>query len=127
MKRPKLQVLPYRHSKKYPYYLDLRSFGKGRRFFKTKTEADAERLRQITTLARHGREAIGLSPGELSQIIQARRNLAAHGRTLIEAAEFYLDYLERIRRCNVSVEELSHEVVDAKRKDGRAPMYVADL
>ena len=59
MKRPKLQVLPYRHSKRYPYYLDLRPFGKGRRFFKTKVEAEAERLRQITTLARHGREAVG--------------------------------------------------------------------
>src|SRR6266478_9422515 len=87
MKRPKLRVLPYRHSKKYPYYLDLRAFGKGRRFFKTKAEAEAERLRQITTLARHGREAVGLSPGELSQIIQARKKLTAHGRTLMEAAE----------------------------------------
>jgi integrase len=127
MKRPKLQVLPYRHSKRYPYYLDLRPFGKGRRFFKTKAEAEAERLRQITTLARHGREAVGLSPGELSQIIEARKKLVGHGRTLMEAAEFYLDYLERIRRCNVTVAELSQEVVDAKRKDGRAPMYVADL
>jgi integrase len=127
MKRPKLQVLPYRHNKKYPYYLDLRPFGKGRRFFKTKAEAEAERLRQITTLARHGREAVGLSPGELSEIIQARKKLAAHGRTLMDAAEFYLDYVERIRRCNVTVAELSHEVVEAKRKDGRAPMYVADL
>jgi integrase len=127
MKRPKLQVLPYRHSKKYPYYLDLRPFGKGRRFFKTKSEADAERLRQTTTLARHGREAVGLPPGELSAIIEARKKLAGHGRTLTEAAEFFLDHLERIRRCNVRVAELSAEVIEAKRKDGRAPMYVADL
>jgi integrase len=127
MKRPKLQVLPYRHSKRYPYYLDLRPFGKGRRFFKTKAEADAERLRQITTLARHGREAVGLSPGELSAIVQAREKLAAHGRTLTEAAAFFLDYLERIRRCNVTVAELSREVVEAKKKDGHAPMYIADL
>ena len=127
MKRPKLQVLPYRHSKKYPYYLDLRPFGKGRRFFKTKAEAEAERLRQTTTLARHGREAVGLPPGELSAIIEARKKLSAHGRTLTEAAAFFLDYLERIRRCNVAIAELSREVVEAKRKDGRAPMYVADL
>jgi integrase len=127
MKRPKLQVLPYRHSKKYPYYLDLRPFGKGRRFFKTKADADAERLRQMTTLARHGREAVGLPPGELSAIIEARKKLAGHGRTLTEAAAFFLDHLERIRRCKVTVAELSREVVEAKRKDGRAPMYVADL
>jgi integrase len=127
MKRPKLQVHEYRHSKTHPYYLDLRAFGKGRKFFKTRAEAEAERLRQITTLARHGREAVGLPPGELSAIVQARKKLATHGRTLTEAAAFFLDYLERIRRCNVTVVDLSREVVEAKRKDGRAPMYVADL
>jgi integrase len=127
MKRPKLQVHEYRHSKTHPYYLDLRAFGQGRKFFKTKAEAEAERLRQITTLARHGREAAGLLPAELSSIVQARRKLAKHGKTIDDAATYYLDYLERIRRCNVTVSELAPEVVEAKRKDGRAPMYVADL
>jgi integrase len=127
MKRPTLRVLEYRHSQTHPWYLDLRPFNRGRKFFKTKAEAEAERLRQITTLARHGREAIGLPPAELSAIVKARNKLARHGKTIEEAATFYLDYLERIRRCNVTVAELSHEVVEAKRKDGRAPMYVADL
>jgi integrase len=127
MKRPKLQVHEYRHSKTHPYYLDLRAFGQGRKFFKTKAEAEAERLRQITTLARHGREAVGLPPAELSAIVQARKKLATHGKTIEDAATFYLDYLERIRRCNVTVAELAAEVVEAKRKDGRAPMYVVDL
>jgi len=127
MKRPTLRVLEYRHSKTHPWYLDLRPFNKGRKFFKTKAEADAERLRQITTLARHGREAVGLSPAELSSIVQARKKLAKHGKTIEDAATFYLDYMERIRRCKVTVAELSSEVVEAKRKDGRAPMYVADL
>ena len=66
MKRPTLRVLQYRHSQTHPWYLDLRPFNRGRKFFKTKAEAEAERLRQITTLERHGREAVGLSPGELS-------------------------------------------------------------
>jgi integrase len=127
MKRPKLQVHEYRHSKTHRYYLDLRAFGQGRKFFKTKAEAEAERLRQITTLARHGREAVGLPPAELSSIVQARKKLAEHGKTIDDAATFYLNYLERIRRCNVTVAELAPEVVEAKRKDGRAPMYVVDL
>jgi integrase len=127
MKRPTLRVLEYRHSQTHPWYLDLRPFKAGRKFFKTKAEAEAERLRQITTLERHGREAVGLPPAELSAIVQARKKLARHGKTIEDAATFYLDYLERIRRCNVTVEELSHEVVAAKRKDGRAPMYIADL
>ena len=127
MKQPKIAVLPYRHSKTHPYYLDLRAFGQGRKFFKTKAEAQAERTRQLTLRERGGREAVGLPLHELSAIVQARKKLAAHGRTLAEAAAFFLDYLERIRRCNVTVAELSGEVVEAKRRDGHAPMYIADL
>jgi integrase len=127
MKRAKLAVRPYRHSNTHPYYLDLRAFGQGRKFFKTRAEADAERLRQLTLRERGGREAVGLPLNELSTIVQARKKLATHGRTLAEAATFYLDHLERIRRCNVTVAELAEEVLEAKRKDGHAPMYIADL
>ena len=127
MKRPTLRVLEYRHSKTHPYYLDLRPFNKGRKFFKTKAEAEAERLRQITTLNRHGREAVGLSPGELSGIIQAREELAKHDKTIEDATAFYLDHLERVRRCNVNVADLAKEMVEAKRKDGMSATYIADL
>src|SRR6266481_2142432 len=127
MKRAKLAVRPYRHSNTHPYYLDLRAFGQGRKFFKTRAEADAERLRQLTLRERGGREAVGLPLNELSTIVQARKKLATHGRTLAEAATFYLDHLERIRRCNVTVAELANEVLEAKRRDGHAPMYIADL
>jgi integrase len=127
MKRPTLRILEYRHSKTHPWYLDLRPFSKGRKFFKTKAEAETERLRQITTLERHGREAIGLPPAELSAIIQARKKLAEHRKTIADAAEFYLDYLERIRRCNVTAADLAKEVLEAKRKDGMSATYIADL
>jgi Site-specific recombinase XerD len=127
MKRPTLRVLEYRHSKTHPWYLDLRPFNRGRKFFKTKAEAEAERLRQITTLERHGREAVGLSPGELSAIVQVGKKLAVHGKTIEDAGRFYLDYLERIRRCNVTVEALAKEVLDAKSKDGMSATYIGDL
>src|SRR5437764_15459320 len=112
MKRPTLRVLEYRHSKTHPWYLDLRPFNRGRKFFKTKAEADAERLRQITTLARHGREAIGLPPGELSAIIHARKELANHCKTIEDPAPFYLDYFEPIRKCSVTISQLAEEVTD---------------
>jgi integrase len=127
MKRPTLRVLEYRHSKTHPWYLDLRPFNKGRKFFKFKAEAEAERLRQIATLNRHGEEAVGLSSAELSSIIQARNKLGKHGKTIDDAAAFYLDYLERIRRCNVTVAQLAKEVLEAKRKDGMSATYIDDL
>jgi len=127
MKRPTLAVRRYRHSSTHPYYLDLRGFKQGRKFFKTKAEAEAERLRQITLRERGGREAVGLPLNELSAIVEARRKLAQHGRSIDDAATFYLDHLERIRRCNVTVAQLAVEVLAAKTKDGHAPMYLADL
>lgn len=127
MKRPTLAVLPYRHSKTHRYYLDLRAFKQGRKFFKTKAEAEAERLRQITTLERHGREAIGLPQRELSDFVNAKKKLGDHGKTINDAAAFYLDHLERVRRCNVTVSQLATELIDAKRKDGRSTVYLSDL
>src|SRR6266852_3121816 len=127
MKRPTLAVRPYRHSKTHRYYLDLRPFGQGRKFFKTRSEADAERLRQVTLRERGGREAVGLPLNELSDIVDAKRRLATHGKMINHAVAFYLDHLERIRRCNITVAQLAAEVLEAKRKDGRSTVYLTDL
>jgi integrase len=96
-------------------------------FFKTKAEADAERLRQLTTLERHGREAIALPQHELSDFIKARKTLAGYGKTINDATAFFVDHLERVRRCNTTVSQLADEVLEAKRKDGKASAYLADL
>ena len=127
MKKPKLAVLPYRHHPKYKFVLDLRAFGKGRKFFKTRSEADAELRRQKSLLEIHSREAIGLSPREMSGFITAREKLAKYGDTIDEAVKFRVDYFERVRRSGVTIAQLAEEVLAAKQRDGRAPMYLADL
>jgi integrase len=127
VKKPKLAVQPYRHHPKYKFVLDLRAFGNGRKFFKTRSEADAEAVRQRTLLERHSREAIGLSPREMSDFITARKKLAEYGDTINEAVKFRVDYFERIRRSGVTIAQLAEEVLAAKQRDGRAPMYLVDL
>ena len=127
MKQPKIAVLKYKHHPKYKFCLDLRAFGKGRKFFKTRAEADAERLRQHTLLERHGREAIGLPQRELSDFITAKRKLAEYEKTIGEAVEYFVDHLERVRRCKITVAQLANEVVESKRKDGRSRKYIDDL
>jgi len=107
--------------------LDLRAFGKGRKFFKTRAGADTAGRQQLTTLARHGREAIGLSPREMSDFITARDRLSKHCKSINDAADFYLDQLERVRRHGVSVAKLAYELIEAKRKDGRSEIYLRDL
>jgi len=127
MKKPKLAVLPYRHDLKYKFVLDLRAFGRGRKFFKTRAEAEAERRRQLTALERHGREAIGLPQHEVSDFIRASKTLAEYGKTITDATAFYVDHLERVRRCKTTVAQLVAELIEAKRKDGRSEIYLRDL
>jgi len=127
MKKAVLKVRKYRHSATHPFLLDLRAYGKGRQFFKTRAEADAERLRQLTTLERHGREAIGLSQRELSDFITAKRKLADYGETINEAVNFRIDHLELVRRHGIAVKKLAAELLEAKRKDGRSDIYLRDL
>jgi len=127
MKKPVLKVRKYRHSATHPFLLDLRAFGKGRNFFTNRAEADAERLRQLTTLERHGREAVGLSQREMSDFVTAKRKLAEYGKTINDAVSSLVDQLERVRRCKTTVSELMAEVLEAKRKDGRSEIYLRDL
>jgi integrase len=127
VKKPKLAVLSYRHHSKYKFVLDLRAFGRGRKFFKTRAEAEAERLRQKTALERHGREAIGLPQHELSDFIRARKTLADYGKTINDATAFYVDHLQRVRRCKIRVAQLAEEVIEAKCRDGMSTAYLADL
>src|SRR5262249_36639432 len=106
---------------------DLRAFGKGRKFFKTRAEADAERRRQLTTFERHGRQAVGLPQHELSDFIRAREKLMKYGETIDDAVAFRIDYLDRVPRCNVTAAQLADQVIDAKRRDGMSKVYLGDL
>jgi integrase len=125
--KPTLRVLPYRHHPKYKFVVDLRAFKKGRKFFKTRTEAEAEALRQRTLLERHSRALIGLSQGEMSEIIAAKQKLAEYGETISDAVKHRVDYLERVRRCKITASQLADEVIEAKRRDGMSADYLSDL
>ena len=125
--KPTLKVRPYRHDPKYKFVVDLRAFGKGRKFFKTRAEAEAEALRQRTLLERHSRIAVGLSQRELSDLIHARDKLAGYGKKITDAVDFLVDHLERVRRCKITVSQLADEVIEAKRRDGMSADYLSDL
>src|SRR5438309_11804196 len=107
MKKTVLAVRPYRHSDTHKFILDLQAYGKGRLFFKTRVAAEAECVRQKTTLERHGREAIALPQHEISDFIRGRKTLADYGKTINDAIAFYANHLERVRRCKTTVAELA--------------------
>jgi len=84
-------------------------------------------MRQVTLRERGGREAVSLPLNELSAIVEARSVLAKHGKTIKDAATFYLDHLERIRHCNITIAQLATEVLAAKQSDGYGALYLTDL
>src|SRR5215469_9492181 len=127
MRRPSFRVHEYKHSKTHKFYINLRAFGKGRKFFKTRAEAEAEAMRQRNLLERHGREAVGFSKGEMSEFIEAKRRLSAYGETIRNAVNFRVDHLERVRRHGIMVAQLVDEILEAKRRDGRSKDYLRDL
>ena len=127
MKPPRIVARPYRHSRTHKFIVDLRAYGKGRLFYKTKGEAEAEAMRQKTLLERHSREAIGFSRRKLSDFVEADRKLAGYGETINDAVKFRVDHLERVRRHGISVAKLIDELLATKRKDGRSEIYLRDL
>jgi integrase len=127
MRKPTITVKPYPHSLKYKFILDLRAFGKGRKFFKTRADAEAEALRQRTLLEQHSREAVGMSQREMSEIIHARKTLAEYGETISDAVKFRVDHLERVLRCKFTVSQLADELLKAKHRDGMSKAYLHDL
>ena len=127
MKQPRIVARPYSHSKTNKFLVDLRAFGGGRKFFKTRAEAEAEASRQRNTLLKHVREAVALSQREMSEIILAKKKLAEYGETISDAVKFRVDHLELVRRCKVTVLQLADEVLKAKRKDGMSADYLSDL
>jgi integrase len=127
MRKPTIIVKPYPHSLKYKFILDLRAFKKGRKFFRTRAEAEAEAMRQRTLLERHSREAVGMSQREMSEVIHARKTLAEYGKTITDAAEFLRDHLERVLRCKITVAQLAAEVWEAKRRDGVSEKYLVNM
>jgi integrase len=127
MRRPSFKVHEYKHSKTHRFYINLRAFGKGRKFFKTRSEADAEAMRQRTLMERQGREAVGFSKGELSEFVEAKQKLSAYGETIRDAVEFRIDHLQRVRRHGITVAQLVDEMLEAKRGDGRSEVYLRDL
>ena len=70
---------------------------------------------------------MALPAHEISEFIKTRKRLADYGKSIVDAADFLVHHLEQIRRCKVTVAQLSDEVLAAKRKANRSKMYLDDL
>jgi integrase len=127
MRKPQIVTRPYKFSATHKWVVDLRAFGKARKFFKTRADADAEASRQRTLLERHSRAAVGLSPREMHDFIDARERLSKFGKTIREAADFLIDHQERVLKHGTTVSELAEKVLELKRKANKSGVHLNGL
>ncbi len=126
MKSPRIIARPVKHPK-FKFVVDLRALKAGRKFFRFREEAEAYASQQSNIIKRHGETAAKLPQHKLAAFIEASEKMAVYGETIADAVAFRVDYLERIRRCKVTVTELVTELLEAKRKAGRAEIYIRSL
>ena len=127
MKRPQIKARQYPHSKTHPWQVDLRAFGKGRKFFRFKSEAEDEARKQNRLVENRNWQVIGMERQEMNEIIAAKQELAKYDKTISDAAAFLIDNLSRVQRHGITVSQLAAELIAAKRSAARSEIYLRDL
>jgi len=98
-----------------------------RRFFETKESAKAWLDNHREKSLVEGRAGFAFTDAQRADARHALKELAAFkGATLTDAAKHFADFLRRTERT-VPVAELIAMFLKAKKADGRAPRYLADL
>ena len=102
---------------------------KGKRvrfFYKTMEEAKTKAALCRVTRENEGASAFGMLSSTRRDAEAAFALLQPYGKTLIEAAEFYLANLDVVTSTK-TVAEVVAELLDTKEQDGRAARYLRDL
>jgi integrase len=110
-----------------PYQIDYRVDKKRRReFFATKSAAEAALSRIKSKLSKEGAEALSLSDTTRVAALHGERALAAHGKTINDAIQFYLAHLAKLNR-SIPISQLVTEVLAEKKELGFSEIYLKDL
>jgi integrase len=127
MARANLRIKPVDWHPRYRYTIGgLKVNGKRKRlFFETEEDAKDE-LRRLKIKERAGGEA-GLSiPDELRvAALECTKRLATHGKTIYDATEFFLKYLETSRSAKASV--YLQRYIAQKKKAGLSGRHLYDI
>jgi hypothetical protein len=128
MKRATPRVVRYRGSETSPFVVEgLRVAGKRvRKFFPTRRKAAAWLRKTLARIRKEGEGAVHMPEGLRVEATKCAVLLAPYGKTLTDATNHFLAYLEAVQRtCTVA--ELIPLLLAAKTQDGAAPAYLSDL
>src|ERR1700746_683255 len=110
MRRPTLRIVEYRHSATAKYVIEgVRVNGKRKRlFFATEEAAEKELARIKTKQRKEGENALKLPDALRIMALTAAEKLKPFGRTILDAAEFYVKFLRDAER-SISLSNLVEE------------------
>jgi hypothetical protein len=128
MSRHELRIIPYKGNRDYEYYLDgLKVNGKRKRiFFKTEKEAEAELKKRSKQLHKEGEGGSSISAEVRILAAKCETLLKPYGKTILDAAQFYLAHLES-QRSVLPVSVLIKEYQDVKQRAKLSEKHLADI
>jgi len=97
-----------------------------RRFFETKGDAQTYIGQKEIELLNQGREGAQFPTWLRTMAQRSQDRLQPHGKTIADATEFYVKYLETTQK-SVLLSTAIEELVETKTKAGRSKRYCSDL
>lgn len=128
MRRPVRRIVQYNHSGTSQWVVEgLREHGKRKRkFFKTEAEAKTWLCLKETELENLGVKAMALTDGVRSMALACMEKLKPLGKTLLDATDFYVEYMAKVERSS-TIGEAIKKLIENKTSDGKAKRYLGDL
>ena len=126
MAKPVFRIKPYKHPR-LKFVVRSKLTGKWeRKFFATKGEAQTYIQLRETELLNQGKEAV-VFPSSLRVMAQREADrLSAHGKTITDAADFYLKHLQALAK-SVPIEQLRTELLKNRKSADLSPRYLYDI
>jgi integrase len=100
--------------------------GRNRRFFKDKTEAETFLCLAEVQRENYGTAALSISDALRVEAVECSELLQPYGKTLREAARFYVAHLKAITGSR-KVSEMVADLLAARAADGMSERYLGDL
>jgi integrase len=123
---PKVREVNYKNGTR-AWLVDARIEGVGERFFfQSKGEADTKADQLRAQRKNEGTSALTMPAADRIDAEKALAILAPHGRTLREAAEFFVKHLKIVDQSK-TVSQLIEDLLRDKEQDGKSKAYLKDM
>jgi integrase len=120
------RIKKYKHSR-LKYVVRSKISGKWeRKFFETKAEAETYVQQKEIELLNQGKEGVQFPSWLRIQAQQGQDRLQSHGKTISDAVDFYIKYLEATQR-SAKVSRALDELIKNRRGSGASERYCNDL